>query len=82
MTEKMIKIGERTNGTGMGMSKGLAIGMSICVAIGIALSEMGGYHDATSYSIIFGSAVGLILGSILEKRHQKSNYKKEIFTRV
>lgn len=64
------------NGAGLGMGGGLVIGMSICVTVGIALSELGGYHDVIPYSIIFGSAVGLLLGSILERRHQKRNREK------
>ena len=56
-----------------GMGKGCGIGMSVCVAIGIALSELGGYHDAMAHSIIFGSAVGLILGSILERQERKTS---------
>ena len=71
MTEKMIKIGQRTNDAGT--CKGLAIGMSICVAIGIVLSEFGGYYIAIPLSIIFGSAVGIIIDVVLKRRYQKSN---------
>ena len=54
-----------------GMNKGLAIGMVICVAIGIVLSEFGGFHNILTWSIIFGSAVGIIIGSILEMHNKK-----------
>lgn len=51
--------------------KGVAIGMIICVAIGIALSELGGYHNAAPFSIVYGAAVGSWIGIALERRHQK-----------
>ena len=67
---RMIKKGViKTKGTNY--SKGLAIGMITCVAGGIALSELGGYHDVASYSIIYGAAVGSWIGIALEKRYQK-----------
>jgi hypothetical protein len=49
-------------------SKGLVIGMIICVVSGIALSELGGYHDVASHSIVYGAAVGSWVGIALEKR--------------
>lgn len=56
---------------GAGMSTGLAIGMAMCVAIGIALSELGGYHNVIPLSIVMGSCVGVIIGSFLERRYKK-----------
>ena len=53
---------------GNNYSKGLAIGMIICVVSGIALSELEGYHDVASHSIVYGAAVGSWLGVALEKR--------------
>jgi hypothetical protein len=58
------------------MGKGLAIGMCICVLGAIVLSELWGYHDIYSQSIIFGSGLGLILGIILERRERKHAYVK------
>lgn len=73
-----------TNSPGAGKSLGLIIGMFICVAIGIAISELRGYNDTASgefllWSIIYSSAVGLILGKSIEKFHQRSNLKKAIY---
>jgi hypothetical protein len=50
------------------MNKGLAIGMVTCIAIGIALSEFAGFHTAIPLGIVFGSSVGLCIGTALEKR--------------
>ena len=59
-----------------GMGKGLAIGMCVCVLGAIALSEIWGYHDIYSQSIIFGGALGLILGSIFERRDRNRAYTR------
>ena len=52
-----------------GMSKGITIGMCICVFVGIVLSELGGFHIAGEMSIVFGSAVGIVLRAVLERRY-------------
>ena len=59
-----------------GISKGLAIGMSICVLGAIALSEIWGYHEVYTLSIIFGSALGVILGTVFEIRDKNRVYAK------
>jgi len=56
---------------GTGMAIGIAIGMITCIYIGILLSELGGFHDAASLSILYGAAVGFGIGIFLEKRSQK-----------
>jgi hypothetical protein len=59
-----------------GMSKGLAIGMCICVFGAIILSELWGYHEIYSQSIIFGSVSGILIGTILEKQERDRTYAK------
>ena len=53
------------------MAKGLAIGMATCVLTGIAVSEFGGVHSIIPFSIIMGSTVGIILGTVLEIKNRK-----------
>jgi len=71
MSEKIIKIGERTDDAGI--HKGLAIGMTMCIAIGIVLSELRGYYIAIPLSIVFGGTVGTIIDAFLERRQRKRN---------
>ncbi len=59
-----------------GMSKGLAIGMCMCVFGAIILSEFWGYHEIYSQSVIFGSVLGIFIGTILEKRERNRIYAK------
>jgi lipoprotein signal peptidase len=57
-----------------GMSKGLGIGMSISVFGAIVLSEIFGYHDIYSQSIIIGCVLGVGLGNFLERLDRDRAY--------
>ena len=52
-------------------AQGLAIGMGTAVAIAILLSELGGYHEAMSYAVVAGTALGSVLGLLLYLRQRR-----------